>query len=87
MFRKHPETGEEVSLEVVAKYPLDEWEKAGAPYMSQENWCELIMRICHQNMTDLEDLYRDAEWSQQYPDRDGKTAKKRPGRVKPVEQD
>ena len=58
-------------------YPLDDWEKEGAPYMSQLNWCELIMRICTQNMTDLGELYKDAEYARMNPDAPGFAAPKR----------
>ena len=68
VFWAHPKTGKEVKLDVVAQYPLAEWERLGAPYMSQQNWCELVMRICTQNMTELGELYRDAAHAKEHPD-------------------
>ena len=74
---EHPKTKESVHLDMIAKYPLDEWEKEGAPYMSQLSWCELTMRICTQNMTDLGELYKDAEYARMNPDTPGFAAPKR----------
>ena len=47
----------------VAKYPLSEWERSGAPVMTQKDWCELVMRICQYDMSDLRPLHDVAKFS------------------------
>ena len=72
----HPKTGETVKLDAVARYPLDEWEREGAPYMSQTNWCELVMRMCSQNMSDLQELWQVGEYCIDNPEVAGSQPKK-----------
>ena len=75
-FWTHPKTGETVKLDAVARYPLDEWEREGAPYMSQTNWCELVMRMCSQNMSDLQELWQVGEYCIDNPEVAGSQPKK-----------
>ena len=45
----------------LAHYPIDEWERGGAPYFSEESWYKLAMRIARNDLTNLHNLYEFAE--------------------------
>ena len=37
----------------IAKYPIDEWEAIGAPYLSVKSWAKLAMHVAKHDMTNL----------------------------------
>ena len=59
----HPVTRKPMTFSGVAKYPLSEWERSGAPVMTQKGWGELLMRICQYDMSDLRPLHDVAKFS------------------------
>ena len=48
----HPQEG----FPMVAMYPIDEWEKAGEPWMSVSSWAKLCMRVANKNLTSLQSI-------------------------------
>ena len=47
----------------VARYPVDEWEAAGAPIMTVKSWVKLCMRVA---MNDLSNLQHILDIAQKY---------------------
>ena len=45
----------------IARYPVDAWETAGAPFMSVRSWCKLCMRVAGHNMASLEKIFEIAK--------------------------
>ena len=45
----------------VARYPVDEWEAAGAPYFSVKSWCKMAMRIASNDLTNLGKVFETAQ--------------------------
>ena len=33
-----------LATQIHAKYPIDKWEEEGAPFVSEEGWCELLAK-------------------------------------------
>ena len=48
----------------LAKYPIDKWEEEGAPCVSQEGWCELVMRVAKNKLDTLEAVFQAAKQTQ-----------------------
>ena len=40
----------------VAKYPVDEWEAAGAPVMTSKSWVKLCMRVAKNDLANLQHI-------------------------------
>ena len=68
VFGVHPTTGQEFKYKCVSQYPLAQWGREERPYMTQADWCELVMRICQYDMTSLEDVFKTAEAAKDKPD-------------------
>ena len=45
----------------LARYPIDEWEKSGAPMMTVKSWCKLCMRVARNNLSSLESIFELAQ--------------------------
>ena len=45
----------------VARYPVDEWERSGAPYFSEKSWCKLCMKIAANDLANLQSVMDVAE--------------------------
>ena len=45
----------------LAQYPIDEWEKGGAPFFSEVSWYKLAMRIARNDLKNLGRLFEFAE--------------------------
>ena len=41
----------------VAKYPIDEWERANSPMLSRKGWIKLCMRIAQKTLADLHTIF------------------------------
>ena len=41
---------------MVAKYPIDAWEKMNSPYMSVRSWAKLCIRVAEKNLTSLQNI-------------------------------
>ena len=41
----------------IAKYPIDEWEAIGAPYLSVKSWAKLAMNVAKNDMTNLKGVF------------------------------
>ena len=48
----------------LAKYPIDKWEEEGKPLMSEEGWCELVMRVAKNKLDTLEAVFQAAKQTQ-----------------------
>ena len=45
----------------LAKYPIDKWEEEGAPFVSEEGWCELLAK---NKLDTLEAVFQAAKQTQ-----------------------
>ena len=47
--------------ELIAKYPVDQWHEAGAPYLSAKSRRKLAMRVAKQDLDSLEAVFETAQ--------------------------
>ena len=53
-----------LATQIHAKYPIDKWEEEGAPFVSEEGWCELVMRVAKNKLDTLEAVFQAAKQTQ-----------------------
>eukprot|EP00974_Lingulodinium_polyedra_P017564 1704055-Lingulodinium_polyedra.AAC.1 len=41
----------------IAKYPVDAWEEAGAPWMSTKGWAKLCMKVAEKDLSNLQHVF------------------------------
>ena len=45
----------------LAKYPIDKWEAEGKPLMTEEGWCEFVMRVAQGKLDTLDAVFQAAQ--------------------------
>ena len=45
-------------MPMVARYPISEWKRIGAPYFSEKSWCKLCMKIAQKDYGHLEKVFK-----------------------------
>eukprot|EP00974_Lingulodinium_polyedra_P062825 6065419-Lingulodinium_polyedra.AAC.1 len=41
----------------IAKYPIDEWEEAGAPMMTTKGWAKLCLKVAEKDLKNLQNMF------------------------------
>eukprot|EP00974_Lingulodinium_polyedra_P038177 3659578-Lingulodinium_polyedra.AAC.1 len=56
-----PMTHVDAEFPCIAKYPVDVWEKAGAPTMTTTGWAKLYLKVAEKDMKNLQTVFNVAE--------------------------
>ena len=52
-----PMTNRHPIYQVLARFPVDEWTRAGAPYLSTKGWCKFCIILSENNREGLKDVF------------------------------